>query len=59
MGELMPGFEPVVPWWGIFVPTCTSDAFVSRINKDVFSMVVRTDYERLRKTTQQLNLKVD
>ncbi len=86
MGEVMPGFEPVIPWLGMFGPAGTSPALVDKINKDVreiltqpavkaqlakngltvadgtpqaFAAQLRSDHERLRKMTQQLNLKPD
>lgn len=86
MGEVMPGFEPVIPWLGMFAPAGTSPNVVNKINKDVrelltqptvkaqlakngltmadgtsqaFAAQLRSDHERLRKMTQQLNLKLD
>lgn len=86
MGEVMPGYEPVIPWLGMFAPAGTSPALVDKINQDVrevltrpdvkaklakngltvadgtplaFAAQLRNDHERLRKMTQQLDLKLD
>lgn len=39
--ELLPGFEPVSPWLGIFAPAGTPPAIVEKINRDVREILAR------------------
>lgn len=39
--ELLPGFEPVRPWLGIFAPAGTPPAIVEKINRDVREVMKR------------------
>ena len=41
LSELYPGFEPVVPWLGIFAPLGTPQAIVEKINVDVREILAR------------------
>jgi len=45
MSELIPGATPVVPWLGIFVPTGTAPAIVSRINRDVTEILAMREVQ--------------
>ncbi len=35
LGELVPGFAPVIPWLGLFAPAGTPGALVEKIHRDV------------------------
>ncbi|MGE0799663.1 MAG: Bug family tripartite tricarboxylate transporter substrate binding protein [Lautropia sp.] len=42
LGELIPGFEPVVAWLGLLAPAGTPPSVVDRINRDVRELLVQT-----------------
>ncbi|WP_171020067.1 tripartite tricarboxylate transporter substrate binding protein [Hydrogenophaga sp. 2FB] len=35
LGEVIPGYAPVIPWLGMFAPAGTPEAIVNKVNRDV------------------------
>lgn len=48
LGELLPGYVPVVPWLGLFAPAGTPEAIVNKVNRDVRDILAQASVkERL------------